>query len=87
MEISTDYEVCFILNTYGQITQDGEDFLITDGDVQLRVHTANWTADRAEFGPCLTDGYHVPVPVSRLALYKGGQTQYELTTEITMTKL
>ena len=85
LEIGSDYEVCFILNTYGEITQDGEDYLITDGEFQLRVHTADWTADRAEFGPCKTDGLFTSV--NRLALYKGGQTQYELTTEIELTKL
>ena len=85
LEIGADYEVCFILNTYGEITQDGEDFLITDGDVQLRIHTANWTADRAEFGPFKADGQFAPV--NRLALYKGGQEGYELTTEVKLTKL
>ena len=83
--IGSAYEVCFILNTYGQITRDGEDFLITDGDVQLRVRTTDWTADRVEFGPYKTDRSFVPV--NRLCLYKGGQESYELTTELELRKL
>ena len=84
LAIGRDYEVCFILNTYGEITQEGEDYLITDGDVQLRVRTTDWSADRVVFGPYKTDRSFVPV--NRLCLYKGGQETYELTTQIVVTK-
>ena len=84
LEIDTQYEVCFILNCYGEITKDGNDYLITDGDIRVRVHLENWEATREEFGPCGIDGK--VRPVNRLCIFTGGKQEYDLQTTITLKK-
>ena len=85
LKIDTELEVCFILNTYGNVSREGDEFLITDGDMQLRITTEGWKPSRTEFGPFGTDGDGRPV--SRLCLFTGGQNEYELETRISLYRI
>jgi hypothetical protein len=85
LEIDPQYEVCFILNCYGEITKDGADYIITDKDIRVRVHLEDWEATREEFGPCGIDGRLRDA--YRLCIYTGGKREYKLNTTITLEKI
>lgn len=81
-ELKENGMVCFILNTYGKITEEGEKFVIEDSGTKLHISTENWKPDKAEYGPYGTDG--IGREVNRLCLYAGGSRQYSLVTDITL---
>ena len=82
--ISRDYEVAFILNTNGEIEETPGGFLISDGGAQVEVRPRNWTPTRFEYSPCGKDGKERPV--NRLCLFTGGREDYELVTELVLSK-
>ena len=84
LKISGDYEVCFILNTNGVIVETQGGFLIADGGAQVEVKPRNWTPSRFEYGACGKDGKERPV--NRLCLFMGGREEYELVTELVLSK-
>ncbi len=79
-ELASGDGVCFILNSYGQIRQEGDTFVISDSGKEVAVRTQNWKPDRTDFGRCGQDGEGRPV--NRLCMYSTGRKQYDLTTEI-----
>jgi hypothetical protein len=84
LEISPEYEVCFVLNTYGQITETDGGFLIEDGGKRLAVIPRNWRPDKVEAGPYGRNGNGRPV--NRLCLYRGGAEHCRLTTELILSR-
>ena len=80
IKIKPEYEVCFVLNTYGEIREEATGYVIEDSGTQLVVQTKNWKPERAEYGGCGTDGNGRPV--NRLCLYIGGAKEYALITEL-----
>ena len=84
LEISTEYQVCFVLNTYGEIREEAGIFVIENQGIKLTVSTKNWKPDRVEYGVCGADGNGRPV--NRLCLCIGGNEKYLLTTEIMIHK-
>lgn len=88
LRLDPSYEISFNLTAYGEITKvpgdNGEDFLIQDGEMRVRVHPVNWTPVRCEYGPCAADGEDTSV--NRLCMFTGGKARYELITQITVEK-
>jgi len=84
VELDSEKTVCFILNTYGTITETKEGWLIEDSGVKLFVSPQNWKPDKAEYGAHGMDGKGRAV--SRLCLYREGSREYLLTTELTLRK-
>lgn len=82
LEINPEYQVCFILNTYGKIREEKGTFFIEDSCIELTVSTKNWKPDKVEYGAYGIDGNGRPV--YRLCLYIGGRKGYRLRTEITI---
>ena len=82
LQIKPEYEVCFVLNTYGEIREEAGNFVIEDDGTVLTVLTKNWQPDRVEYACYGTDGNGRPV--NRLCLYIGGAGEYSLCTEITI---
>jgi len=70
----------FILNTYGEITQEQDKYIITDGDIRLVVSTQNWTPCKTEFGRYGTDGNGRNV--SRLCLMTNSKNEENLITSV-----
>ncbi len=84
LEIDPEYEICFVLNTYGQITETDGGFLIEDGGKRLAVIPRNWRPDKVEAGPYGRNGNGRPV--NRLCLYRGGAEHCRLTTELILSR-
>lgn len=82
LQINPEYEVCFILNTYGEIREEAGSFLIENNGTSLVVNTTNWKPQKVEYGSCGIDGNEKPV--NRLCLYIGGREEYTLVTEISI---
>lgn len=80
LKISPEYDVCFILNTYGEIREENGKILIDDGGTKLLVSAANWKPKKVEYGPYGVDGKGRSV--NRLCLYTGGTEEYLLITEL-----
>ena len=76
---------CFILNTYGTITQEGDDYIIVESDIKLTITTKNWKPSKVEMGECGIDGKERPV--NRLCLHAIGAEEYRLVTEIKLCKI
>ena len=83
-ELGTGDSVCFILNSYGEITRNGDVFVITDSGKQVTVTTENWKPTQVEMGLHGQDGNGKPV--NRLCLYCGGSRAYKLITKLTLSK-
>ena len=77
--------VCFVLNTHGEISQNGDDYIIVHGDKKLTISTKDWKPEKVLMGEFGIDGKHAPV--NRLCLFVGGQEEYHLTTEIRLEKI
>lgn len=84
VELHSADMVCFILNTYGTIVEEGDCYLIEDSGVKLCVHPKNWKPHKVEYGTHGMDGSGRAV--NRLCLYIGGSQKYLLTTEMTLLK-
>jgi len=84
LEIGKEYLVCFILNTFGEIKEENGSFIITDSANKLVVTARNWKPDKVEIGACGTDG--TGRVVNRLCLYVGGAEEYDLITDIELSK-
>ena len=83
-ELVAGDSVCFILNTYGTITQKGDVFIIADSGKQVTVTTENWKPTRVEMGVHGEDGHGDPV--NRLCLFCSGSRAYKLITKLTLSK-
>lgn len=82
LQISREYDVCFVLNTYGEIREEKDAIVIDVSGTQLIIHTKNWKPDKVECEVYGMDGNGRPV--NRLCLYIGGKEEYTLVTEITL---
>ena len=84
LAIDPALQVCFILNTYGDIHLSEGDISITYAGVRARILPRGWKPDKAEAHPYGTDGEKKPV--NRLCLYRSGCETYRLTTEILLSR-
>lgn len=82
IEIDPDYQICFILNTYGEIEEKAGNYILNDSGTKLVISTKNWKPDRVEYGACGVDGEGRAV--NRLCLYIGGYEKYSLITEMVL---
>ena len=84
LEIGSEYEVCFILNTYGEITQEGNCWKIVHKGYQVTVTPVNYTPASAKFGEDGIDGELNPV--NSLKLYLDEAKEQHLVTLLEVSK-
>ena len=77
--------VCFVLNTYGEISQEGDAYIIIQDNKKLIIRTRDWKPEKVLMGEFGINGKGTPV--NRLCLFIGGQEEYHLTTEIKLEKI
>ena len=82
LELDSKYAVCFVLNTYGEITVCGNEVVITDNGKKLTVIPKNWIPEKIVAEAYGTDGKYRSV--NRLCMYFGGHQTYDLQTELVL---
>lgn len=82
LKLDKKYSVCFVLNTYGEITVCGNEVVITDNGKKLTVIPKNWIPEKIVAEAYGTDGKYRSV--NRLCMYFGGHQAYDLQTELVL---
>lgn len=77
-ELSDDYEMCFSLNTYGEIQEDNEKWSIINDDIQVNVY--NKDSFYSDYGKYGTDGKNRDVNLLRI--YSEKRKKHYFTTVI-----